>query len=347
MSIEKPETPSQRPISDKSIESSDSQYVKYLRENGFPNLENLNLTMYFGGHRSVGDATDLAPHLKDIDVFLTELSGHTEDTSRIYNSIAQGSLSPQELTAEHRKELGTKLFADYENTLLAALHASHVRVGFADVPLGAAEGDDVGKAAAKWNTFFNETLMKQWSRIAARQILQVRLQRFAEALVARERYTANEIPRAIARTYETDQNRTDVKSLRVLMSMGANHPTLYKLIQGMHPPVSQIQQPGMTEKKFVDELITRHMAGEKITDELADSALIEEMMHVVLELPKRLEKLAGTDNLNAQGGYLRRLVESMNHEEREAFFNSVLKDDERVALDKVLKMISRKNLIQN
>src|SRR3989344_5521142 len=104
--------------SQETAESADSSFKKYLQEHGFPKLRELHISMYFGGHKSISDAKELVPHLKNTDVFIPELVNHLPEDEDLLRTIADGSAPSSDVeriqNATHDK--------GYRKTLVDAIH---------------------------------------------------------------------------------------------------------------------------------------------------------------------------------------------------------------------------------
>lgn len=260
------------PNKNESVEGHPSQYVTYLREHGFPQLNDLQLSMFFGAHGTAADANDITLQLKSMgaDVFIPELLGFKPEREKLIRDISLGRASPDATSFA-----GSDAVFFLEQ-LMRNLHNTRVNVGFAEAPAGGEDARTFLEADSRYTNFPKE-IKPLWSWKDAQSIFAERVKRFAESFIVRERYIAKHICPAIVRAYADDQSRATIKSLKVMMSIGNGHEQLHDLIRSMHPQTIKIAQ-GQLSRMYLDEAVRQVMSGNPIPKELQGFLITENLI---------------------------------------------------------------------
>lgn len=298
-----------------------SEMVGYLREHGLPRLQKLDLTIFYGRHTSIADAHSLLPSLKGADVFIPEFAAHRPQTEPLLRQVSAGSMKIDELPS------GNNISSPFWQEVLRGIHGSSIHIGIADVPLASAEGRDTVEKFLGFAGFQTEIVQKQWSRKAARQIFGARLRRFLQANVDRERYVANNIAPAIARSYESDVTAAERTSLRALIFIGANHSAISNDIRKTHASLKEIfqEQQGERVLSYLDEILNNFRKGIDMTESDMDAVLTESLIDILVS--ERSLSMSPSE-LKA---FERHMVDAMSDDERETFHNLFKSGDRRAA----------------
>lgn len=297
-----------RPL--ESRESPYSPLVSYLRENGLPNLERLNLRILLGAHGSKDDADKVFSHMGDTDVFIPELANWRPETERMYNEISKGLRTHTDYSVEEYR------FNDYRNALLGHLAGSGKYVAFADVQKNDPEVSLPTDDGRKIDAFPKEIISRQWSRTAARNLLSARIGRVIEAAKMRDLYIAAHIGPAIIRALTDDPSRGERTTLNVTMSIGAAHEPVVSHVRNIHPEVeSRMLYTSDDEPSYTGDVIEALYENKEVSDELVDGALMESLLIGAI----RLYLLDEFKNYIDDEAFIYGIAADMNEEEREAF----------------------------
>lgn len=318
-------------------EVSQSQFVNYLREHGFPRLKNLQLTVFLGGHATKKDAEDLLEHVNKADILIHEMQGWTESIEKIYNDVSQGNIESD--------KTGLKAgfgYGDFLKTLMAGIYNSKKGIGFSDVPATNKEVAVSREDLKKWEQLPEEIRNGKWSRMAARQILVARITRISEKAAAREDYMLRELCPSIVRASLVDALRENKTLLRVVLFMGTNHKRVADLIKEIHQETNVLIQEGQDERVLTstDELREMAKVGAPIPDRLADSSLTE-----ILLFDELGRKLFDTVEKRSQRNvFIKQFVERLNENERELLHQTFMSGDHLIISRYVEDLLRKKGM---
>ena len=297
-----------------------SVILSYLRKNGFPKLKALELSIFFGRHSTAQDAEIFLPHLKGADVFITECANHDKNLQPDLNALATGRLSPEKFS---KKNPDTHLNTPFWTENLEYLFKSQIHIGIADVPAKSREAKELQNTFIEIQNFTNDIRDRQWSRTAARQILNARCQRFQEANDKRDTYILNNIQPALASALREDACNSDKTSFRAVVFMGTYHKTLKDGLQALHPETSVQFQESEPAFYYFIELLEKHRNRLPIPEKLLDNVLFGELVNALIG--QELTEL--THSPSEAKTAEKMIVQAMSNEQREIFYNLFIKDD--------------------
>ncbi len=307
MTMETSDPPSERPVSDASLEYQSTPLLEQLRREGFPGLRKLDLTTYFGRHLNEVDAEDILRHSRDIDVLIGEFVGTNPRMRSLIRDALAGKILPETVPR----------FKDDQcfKTLSNGLRNTPTRIAFADVPAESDEGKEFIRTHMRLESFTKDAVKFKYTRAAAREELKKRTVDFARTIPARERYIVAHIGPAIIEAYPNPAQRENISHLKVLMQLGKHHAHLFEAVQRLHPPATKQEQEYRTSAMPYATLIFKTIDNELIPESLSDDTLIEVLVGSLISggLSRTYKKPSEHDT------YMLKVINEMNDEERQAF----------------------------
>lgn len=146
--------------------------------------DNLDITVFSGGHESATDFAALRPHLDNADVFVAEVTAWDMDQIGILSRISQGDRSARK---QLEREYARGEFNPFTKQSMRALLGSELRVTSIDYPATDERADEILAHFDNWSIFkhvvpsFEETL----NRIAGFAEVEAELEQHREDIMAR------------------------------------------------------------------------------------------------------------------------------------------------------------------
>lgn len=219
----------------------------------------ITVDFFYSYHGTDEDYSHLPEALKNADVYVPEAFGWAKGDEKVLNAISQGEAE----------------IPPYPEAELLALYNLKIPVILVDTPEGHPSNEKFNNTVDEELDAYNYFLGGQFD--GAMEQLKATLPEQASAIIDRENFIANELKKEIKMLTQKFPQLKDKKNIRVLVSLGALHTSLYKKLK----PELQSSKMILGRETLVfsinNEIVRRLIRNPKevISDNLCARSLIE------------------------------------------------------------------------
>lgn len=297
-------------------------------KDAFSGLPTVNFNFYFSSHGSVEDIRGQKKHISESDIWIPEMINWNEDVKRVYQSVSEGTVRPQEALDAVRYPSGTTYNTRSEQ--LSYLYGRKIPVEFVDInSLENAQFKPLGKMPIRDS--FQETLVdvKQW------------LQYYGEIQIMRDFLMLSRLRDQILNAIGS---RPDLKSkdhISVLLTLGSSHTWLYQTLQRYGFNVQKDFSVSPQLYGFEAESVRNIRYGKTLNNELIANVIFGHLIKTFL--PE--DKNANDDN-DRIIPFLRRACSAFSIEEKASIYDEILAGthDRRLIQQKITDKLNEKGI---
>jgi hypothetical protein len=240
-------------------------------------LPPIDIRIHFGAHGTREDAMNFEKELEEADVYFPESLGWDTAELVAFKKFTEGKMSQETLERFMAKVTPREYVGvGFEKQLFKMLYQTRKPVAFIDLP----EGHPIQKELKflKFNNFseksksFEELLdsMKDYAK------------KVAELQLKREEYMQSQIVPQLERLCAENPELAKKKTIRILMSLGSAHTTLYHVLKKEGQPVTRSFPDDPYVQSLFNELVRRYELGKPVNDEIVAGTFLESWLSGLL-----------------------------------------------------------------
>jgi len=207
---------------EKEFISKPKEEVKEMKERG----PEMRLKFFFSPHFKKEDFAKLRKEIEDSDVYVPESFEHTSEIAERHKKLSQGELSPEKIARQIKEEtFGLVKVSEAEEKLWEAIYNSKKPIYFVDIPEGHELVVKADKAREYSDLAFASFLTGKFTEAVDNKKKYIEL--FTKLQEERENYIKKNIEQLKPRILKDHPEFKNKKEIKILVSMGAAHTSLY------------------------------------------------------------------------------------------------------------------------
>ncbi len=213
-------------ISEPSEKVRSSLFDNFDSETG-ERLPQIDLEIYFSPHHSVKDAEKLDARFKECDIYAPEMVGHTSASQRYMDLLSEGQVAPMKHDNAYNQSVENMLVGQHKKIILVDMDDKTLEK-YESIALQIKNLNFEASSNFDYGNFDKACLLQQAAFAMSGDLENVREQCIKDRLQTSVNYVCKH-----------DSSLRIKDRVRVLMSFGTAHRTLFHLLKKEHPEIKR------------------------------------------------------------------------------------------------------------